>query len=162
GVLDPATAVQALPVPLVYGTDPAAGFLAGLTIREPQMLAGALETAPVRSPEVGFMLARVRIELGDFAGAAALLDGLEKDHAGDWRVDWYRALAALAANRISDALALFDGLYTWMPGESAPKLGLAFSRELAARGGADRGAAEEAARVYDAVWRSDRSYVSAA
>jgi serine/threonine-protein kinase PknG len=162
GILEPPAAVQALPVPLVYGTDPAAGFLAGLTIREPEALAAALASAPVRSPEVGFMLARVRIELHDYAGAAGLLDDLEKDHAGDWRVDWYRALSALSALRIPDALTLFNGLYTWMPGEAAPKLGLAFSQELASRQGADRGAAEEAARTYDAVWRTDRSYVSAA
>jgi serine/threonine-protein kinase PknG len=155
GALDPHEAALALPVPTVYGSDPAAGFLAGLTIREPEALAAALESAPVNSPEVGFMLARVRIELKDFTSAATLLDGLTQTHAGDWRVDWYRALAAMASGNFIPARQLFEGLYTWMPGEHAPKLGLAFSCELMR----DMAAA---AQRYEAVWRTDHGYVSAA
>jgi serine/threonine-protein kinase PknG len=169
GSLVPATATAALPVPLVYGSDPAAGFLAGLTIREPDALATALVAAPVTSPEVGFMLARVRIELGGFREAEELLDEIEAQVPGDWRVDWYRGLAALAGGRFDLAQRLFDGLYTWMPGEAAPKLALAFSQELAGgRGPSPAGGRSPVphenapARLYEAVWRTDHGYVSAA
>jgi serine/threonine-protein kinase PknG len=155
GSLDPRAAAAALPVPLVHGSDPAAGFLAGLTIREPDALAAALESAPVSSPEVGFMLVRVRIELGRFDAARTLLDELETTQAGDWRVDWYRALAALAAGDAGTAQRLFDGLYSWMPGEAATKLGLAFAAEPA-------GARDLAAQLYETVWRTDTGHVSAA
>jgi serine/threonine-protein kinase PknG len=155
GELDPREAALALPVPVVYASDPAAAFLAGLTIREPDALAAALESAPVQSPEVSFMLTRVRIELGQFGAAEGLLNELLRTHSGDWRVDWYRGLAALASRRFVDARQLFEGLYTWMPGELAPKLGLAFSCEL-------MGDLEAAAQRYQAVWRTDHGHVSAA
>jgi serine/threonine-protein kinase PknG len=173
GRLVPAAATSALPVPLVYGADPAAGFLAGLTIREPDALAAALVAAPVSSPEVGFMLARVRIELGALPEAQTQLDEIEAQVPGDWRVDWYRGLAALAGGRFDQARRFFDGLYTWMPGEAAPKLALAFSLELAGDPARRPPAAERsprpatpydsaAARLYEAVWRTDHSHVSAA
>ncbi|MGI8335400.1 tetratricopeptide repeat protein [Actinomadura scrupuli] len=165
GSLTPATATTALPVPLVYGSDPAAGFLAGLTIREPDALATALVSAPVASPEVGFMLARVKIELGGYREAEAQLDEIEAQVAGDWRLDWYRGLAALAGGRFDLAQRLFDGLYTWLPGEAAPKLALAFTLELAGpRNAPDRNAPDPGApaRLYEAVWRTDHGHVSAA
>jgi serine/threonine-protein kinase PknG len=212
GSLVPATATTALPVPLVYGSDPAAGFLAGLTIREPDALATALVSAPVTSPEVGFMLARVKIELGGYREAEAQLDEIEAQVAGDWRLDWYRGLAALADGRFDLARRLFNGLYSWMPGEAAPKLALAFSLELAGErapqpgqnrapghaalhpsapgphapgphapgphapgphapgphapgphaSGPHASGPNAAARLYEAVWRTDHGHVSAA
>jgi serine/threonine-protein kinase PknG len=153
--LDPAEAAAALPVPLVNDADPAAGFLAGLTARDPGALAAALAHPAVPSVEVSLALARVRIELGDQADAARLLEGIAAEHPEDWRVDWYRGVAALRGRRYDEATRIFDDLYDLMPGETAPKLALAFVHEC-------RGAAEAAARSYEMVWRTDPTYVSAA
>ncbi|MFC5753358.1 serine/threonine-protein kinase [Actinomadura rugatobispora] len=150
----PAEAAAALPIPLVDGGDPAAGFLAGLTALDPARLAAAVASAPEQTPEVRLALARVRIELGAFAEAGELLDKVEEDRPGDWRIDWYRALALLAGGRPADAAAGFDRLYSRLPGEAAPKLALACCLE--------RSAPEEAARLYELVWRTDRTYIGAA
>ncbi|MBA9002398.1 serine/threonine-protein kinase [Thermomonospora cellulosilytica] len=154
--VDARAAASALPAPQVSGSDPAAGYLAGLTARDPADLEAALEAAPVRSPEVGLMLVRVRIERGRFAEAAELLEELDRTTLpGDWRLDWYEGLAALAAGDRMRAVELFDGLYDLLPGELPPKLALAFAHEC----GGDLPAA---AYFYDMVARTDPGYVSAA
>nr|WP_083983705.1 serine/threonine-protein kinase [Actinomadura hibisca] len=153
--LVPAAAAAALPVPLIYASDPAAGFLGGLTARDPGDLAAALDAAPINSPEVRLASARARIELGDLDPAAKLLDEYEADHPEDWRIDWYRGVHALAAGRAEQASVIFAELYDLMPGETAPKLALAFCHEL-------RGDAGQAERYYELVWRTDPTFVSAA
>jgi serine/threonine-protein kinase PknG len=152
---DPAEVAAALPVPLVDGADPAAGFLAGLTSAEPEQLAAALTSAQVDSPEVRLTLARVRIELGQTGEAHRLLDELSAQRPGDWRVLWYRAVAVLASGDVAQAERLFDETYSLLPGEAPPKLALAYCR---ARRGDHVGAAE----LYERVWRTDNGYISAA
>jgi len=152
---DPAEVAAALPIPLVDGTDPAAGFLAGLTSAEPEQLAMALTTAKVPSPEVRLTLARVRIELGETGEAHRLLDELSAERPGDWRILWYRAVAVLASGNVTQAEGLFDEIYSLLPGEAPPKLGLAYCR-------AHRGDHAGAADLYERVWRTDNGYVSAA
>ncbi|WP_433172401.1 tetratricopeptide repeat protein [Actinoallomurus sp. CA-150999] len=149
--LRPADAAATLPAPLVNSSDAAAGFLAGLTALEPERLADALASAPTRTPEVDLTLARVRIDLGDTAGAHAVLDALPPD---DWRVGWYHAVAVLAAGNVTEAAGLFDELYSLMPGEAAPKLGLAYCRELLDD-------PTGAAVLHETVWRTDHGYVTA-
>ncbi|MFC5747393.1 serine/threonine-protein kinase [Actinomadura rugatobispora] len=153
--LSPVAAAVALPVPLVAGSDPAAGFLAGLTARDPEELAAALAAAPMPSTEVSLALARVRIELGELDAAGRVLDDIAAGQPDDWRADWYRGAAALAAGRFRDASEIFDDLYDLMPGETAPKLALAFCYEC-------EGGTSKAARYYETVWRTDPTFVSAA
>jgi serine/threonine-protein kinase PknG len=153
-MLTAAQAVAALPVPLVDGADPAAGYLAGLTALEDEQLVTALAAAPTRSAEVEFALARVHIGLGDPATAGRLLDGLAAARPDDWRVPWYRAAAVLAAGDVPAAAGVFDRLYSALPGEAAPKLALAYCREL-------DGDLEGAARMHEVVWRTDSGYLSA-
>jgi serine/threonine-protein kinase PknG len=153
--LAPAAAAAALPVPLLERTDPAAGFLAGLTAGEPAELAAALGSAPIRSTEVALALARARIELGEPDAAGALLDQIAADRPDDWRLDWYRGAAALTAGRFADAVTIFDDLYDLMPGELVPKLALAFCHECAGR-------TVDADRYYETVRRTDPTFVSAA
>ena len=155
--LSPRAAAEALPVPLVDGSDPGAGYLAGLSTAVPAEVARLLAAAPADSTEISLRLARAQIESGDFTAAGAVLDGLETRLAaegGDWRVDWYRALAQLAMGS-SAASAMFDQIYWLLPGEAAPKLALAVAAELARDWSA-------AARYYSLVWVTDRSYVTAA
>ncbi|MEU6033806.1 tetratricopeptide repeat protein [Actinomadura sp. NPDC047616] len=153
--LDPAEAVAALPVPQVADNDPASAFLAGLTSRDPDSLAAALAASPLPSLEIDLALARVRIERGHLADASGLLGRVADRHPDDWRVDWYRGTLALAGGQWAQARRIFDELYDLMPGETAPKLALAFCEECDGRW-------EPAARFYETVWRTDPTYVSAA
>ncbi|MFC6015785.1 tetratricopeptide repeat protein [Plantactinospora solaniradicis] len=151
----PATVAAALPLPQVDVLDPGAGFLASLGATDPAELVRQLTAAPMRSVEVALRLAGARIEQGDLAGAAADLDRLAAADPFDWRVDWYRGIAALTANRPAEARVAFDAVYDVLPGEPAARLALAVSAECT-------GDRELAARLYDRVWRADRGYLSAA
>jgi Serine/threonine protein kinase len=151
----PAAVAAALPLPQVDVLDPGAGFLASLGTTDPAELIRQLAAAPVHSVEVAFRLARARIDGGDLAGAAADLDRLAAADPYDWRVDWYRGLLALTANRPADARVAFDAVYDALPGEPAARLALAASAECC-------GDRTLAARLYDRVWRVDHSYLSAA
>ncbi len=158
--LDPADLVAALPVPLVDSADPAASFLAGLSARNPGELVAALRQSPVHSPETDLALARVLIEQGqgdrgDRGDIDEPLARVAQERPWDWRPYWYHGVRALAAGADAEAVRIFDELYSRMPGEEATKLALAFARE---RAGDTRGAA----RLYETVWRTDHSVVSAA
>ena len=151
--------VTVLPVPRVDGSDPAAAFLATVTATEPAALIDELRHAPAASVEVRLRIARAHLENGDVATARRQLDELAKDTALDlerpWLFDWYRGMAALAANEPKDASRYFDRVYSAVPGEAAPKLALAVCAEAT-------GDWTVADRYYRIVWRTDRSYVSAA
>jgi serine/threonine-protein kinase PknG len=156
----PAVLVAALPVPQVDTSDPAAGLLTTLAESEPAELIDALAGAAERTAEVRLRQARALIELGSLAEANAVLAALAADEPGDWRLDYYAGLAALAASaqnpeRLGAARAAFDEVYGALPGEAAPKLALAACAELA-------GDLPAAARHYETVWRTDHSFVSAA
>ncbi|WP_460364434.1 tetratricopeptide repeat protein, partial [Actinocorallia lasiicapitis] len=148
--LTPRAAVLALPTPLVGIGDPAAPLLASLTVREPIALLAALAAAPVDSREIDMKRALIHLELGEQESARRILGGIS-----EWRAEWYLAMSALAAGALADARRRFDDLYDLAPGELAPKLGLAFCCELL-------GDLPSAERYYQAVWRTDETFVSAA
>ncbi|MFC1416566.1 serine/threonine-protein kinase [Streptacidiphilus cavernicola] len=167
--LDPRQAALALPVPRIDVTDPNAGFLAALMATAPADIIAALRSAPVNSVELRLRELRALIELGDLPAIDAALTALSVDHPDDWRVVWYRGLAALVASAAAaaegagpDPLAAaraaadaFDGVYDAFPGEAAPKLALGICAEVL-------GEREDAAEFYRLVWTTDRAYVSAA
>ncbi|MFG2677423.1 tetratricopeptide repeat protein [Streptomyces sp. NPDC048392] len=158
GLVKPAdapTAALALPVPRVDVGDPNAGFLAGLMASAPGELLTALAAAPVPSTETRLRQVRARLENGDASGALAALQTLEGEHPDDWRVVWYRGLAALVTGAHEDAALAFDAVYDAFPGEIAPKLALALCAEVL-------GQLDNAAEYYRLVWSSDPSHVSAA
>jgi serine/threonine-protein kinase PknG len=70
-------------------------------------------------------------------------------------VRWFAGLAALVTGEVERAASEFDEVLRAEPGEAAPKLALGLCAEL-------RNQPELAARRYRTVWRTDRSYVSAA
>ncbi|GAA4692570.1 serine/threonine-protein kinase [Phytohabitans rumicis] len=153
--LRPADVAGALPLPQVDVLDPGAGFLATLSSTDPAELVRQLEAPPVRSTEVSLRLVRARIEAGDLDAAGTDLDALTVADPFDWRVDWYRGIAALAAGRPGDARVAFDAVYGELPGEPAARLALAAAIECTG----DTAAAE---KLYDRVWRVDRGFISAA
>lgn len=152
--LDPAAAVAALPSPRVDPADPAAAYLAGITARTLDDLVHMIDNAPEQTIETRLALLRALIEQRS-PRVGEVLDQAMRETPWDWRVMWYHAMRDLAFGNPVEAARLFDELYYRMPGEIAPKLALAFARECA-------GDLSDAARHYGTVWRTDRSYVSAA
>jgi serine/threonine-protein kinase PknG len=157
---DAAAAALALPVPRVDPADPNAGFLATLVAGSPTEALAALATAPTPSVELRLRELRARLELRDGEAVDTALRALEDEHPDDWRVVWYRGLAALAIRStesagVREAAEAFDAVYDAFPGEAAPKLGLAVCAELL-------GSGEDAAEFYRLVGSTDRAYVSAA
>ncbi|MFS8197211.1 tetratricopeptide repeat protein [Streptomyces sp. CWNU-52B] len=153
--LDTAAASLALPVPHVDPGDPNAGFLAGLMMSAPAELIGALQSAPAGSLELRLRELRARLEMGETGHASGALEGLEADHPDDWRVVWYRGVAALATGDHEVAALSFDAVYDAFPGEPAPKLALGLCAEVL-------GQLDNAAEYYRLVWSTDPGYVSAA
>ncbi|MGW2488769.1 tetratricopeptide repeat protein [Streptomyces sp. NPDC001606] len=153
--VDTAAAALALPVPLVDPSDPNAGFLAGLMTSAPAELAAALEAAPARTVETRLRQFRARLESGDRHTALTGLAELEEERPEDWRVVWYRGVAALVTGDFEGAALSFDAVYDAFPGETAPKLALGLCAEVL-------GQLDNAAEYYRLVWATDPSQVSAA
>lgn len=153
--LDTAAAALALPIPRVDPGDPNAGFLAGLIASAPIELITALHSAPSGSLELRLRELRARLEMSEFTVALATLNALERDHPDDWRVVWYRGVAALATGDHENAALSFDAIYDAFPGEPAPKLALGLCAEVL-------GQLDNAAEYYRLVWTTDPSFVSAA
>ncbi len=153
--LDAAATALALPVPHVDPNDPNAGFLAGLLASAPAELIAALGTAPADSVELRLRGLWARLATGEAALAAEALADLERRYPDDWRVVWYRGVAALAGGDFESAALSFDAVYDAFPGEVAPKLALAVCAEVL-------GQPDNAAEYYRLVWATDPSYVSAA
>ncbi|MGW4979053.1 tetratricopeptide repeat protein [Streptomyces mirabilis] len=153
--LNAAATALALPVPLVDPGDPNAGFLAGLMASAPAELITALHAAPTGSLELRLRELRARLEMGELAGASRALEALEADHPDDWRVVWYRGVAALATGEHETAALSFDAIYDAFPGEPAPKLALGLCAEVL-------GQLDNAGEYYRLVWTTDPSYVSSA
>ncbi|WP_367323013.1 tetratricopeptide repeat protein [Streptomyces sp. HUAS ZL42] len=153
--VESSAAALALPVPRVDPTDPNAGFLAGLMASAPGELITALQAASTSSPELRLRELRARLEMGESDGAVRALEELEADHPDDWRVVWYRGVAALVTGDHESAALAFDAIYDAFPGEPAPKLALGLCAEVL-------GQLDNAAEYYRLVWATDPSYVSAA
>ncbi|MFD4633686.1 tetratricopeptide repeat protein [Streptomyces sp. NPDC058284] len=153
--VDAVATALALPVPLVDPGDPNAGFLAGLIASAPAELITALRAAPADSLELRLRGLRARLAMGELAPAAQAVADLEFEHPDDWRVVWYRGVAALATGDFEVAALSFDAVYDAFPGEPAPKLALGVCAEVL-------GQLDNAAEYYRLVWATDPSYVSAA
>jgi serine/threonine-protein kinase PknG len=154
GRLDPVAAALALPDPQVDPADPHAGLLATISSDHPEETERVLTQLPDPSLETRLRVVRARIALHD-PQVVSELDDLDEEQPQDWRVDWFRGLRALVEGAVEEAREKFTAVLDALPGEIAPKLALASCAECA-------GAAESAAHWYGTVWRTDRSYVSAA
>lgn len=151
----PTMAARMLPTPLIDLTDPAAQLLRGFATLPPRELVTTLRSARTPTPETWLMLTRVLITEGHRHEAMDALQQFSRTAPGDWRTMWYLAVAELSAGRFEEARHHFDELYGHLPGEAAPKLGLAVACEHI-------GELETAARQYRTIWNTDHSFVSAA
>jgi serine/threonine-protein kinase PknG len=98
-------------------------------------------------------LTHARIALGLDAGP--VIGRLEHLDPWDWRLSWYRGLHALSTGAPAAAAEHFSAAWTELPGELAPRLGVAMAAEQA-------GEHARAAQVYERVASVDSTYVSAA
>jgi serine/threonine-protein kinase PknG len=153
--VDTGAASLALPVPRIDPADPNAGFLAGLPVSAPAELLAALAATPAPSVETRLRQVRARLENGDPAAALTALGALEAERPDDWRVVWYRGVAALGTGDHAGAALAFDAIYDAFPGETVPKLALGLCAEVL-------GQLDNAAEYYRLVWATDPSCVSAA
>ena len=143
-----------LPALRVSSDDPAAGFLATITVTDPGELVDVLRAAPVDSVELELRLARSLIESGQEPAAEQILAAIATADAQDWRVPWYRGLLALNRGDPDRAWSEFEQVYAACPGELAPKLALGVATES----GNDP---QRALPWYDLVSRTDQSYTTA-
>jgi serine/threonine-protein kinase PknG len=160
--VEAARVIAALPVPVVDPSDPGAAVLATTSGTPPAQLEHALYLArgganqgKSSSVEIPLRLIRASLEVGSAKDARKRLAELDSVIPGDWRLVWYSGQCALLEGEYDRAAADFDTVLSSLPGELAPKLAIAATAEL-------RGSRDDAMRYYDAVWRTDRSYVSAA
>jgi serine/threonine-protein kinase PknG len=153
--------VRLLPMLKVDATDAAASLiLAAAAITRPERRLAALRDIAAKKPdsvEGKLRLADALIP-GDGgkvpAQVATLLNAVEQKDPFDWRVHWYRGKAMLASGEASKAHSSFDRAYFELPGELAPKLGIAFAAEA-------EGDAKTAAAFYDRVSHVDPDHTSA-
>lgn len=155
---NPDVVSAALPLPRVDSGDPAASFLVTVDTDEPEELIELLLAAPHATVEVCLRLVRAQLKLGDVEDAETNVNEIMASHQDQpvgWRVLWYHGLTMLAMARIGAARRSFAAVLDALPGELAPKLALASCAEHA-------GDFVVAERCYQAIWRTDRSFASAA
>ncbi|MUL85386.1 MULTISPECIES: serine/threonine-protein kinase [unclassified Mycolicibacterium] len=88
-----------------------------------------------------------------------------EDSDDDWRIEWDDGIAGLEAGEIGPALACFERVVAFLPGEAAPKLAAAAAAELLldTDGTPDAERLRQLAeRYYRTLWRTDHAMVNAA
>ncbi|MFI5718320.1 tetratricopeptide repeat protein [Nocardia sp. NPDC051750] len=175
-VLDPASVVSALPVPLIDSEDPTADLLLPLLHGAPRRALDTLRqtredmrTGKIATPgnfELEGILTEVRayLDLGEVEYVRAKLTGLRLESRTDWRIDWYSGVAELTSGDYEKAYEQFDLVHSTVPGEIAPQLALAATAELLLDTGApDQDRWNRAAiEYYRAVWQTNHGVASAA
>jgi serine/threonine-protein kinase PknG len=144
-----------LPLLRIDHTDPAATWLAGVSLGAPDQRLLVLQQAPQQTVEVQLAKARAAIEAGMYDDANVLLDGTLADNPWEWRAIWLQGLAALAKNDAQSALTAFNTVLSQVPGELAPKLALALACEHG-------GVADVAEYLYAVCAATDANYVAPA
>jgi len=153
------TVAVGLPAPRARADDPGANYLATIGASSPHALIEKLDTSGRESVELHLRGCRVHIELGNVGSARVRLNRameLLGDAASfDWRIAWHEGLRELANGKVTAAESKFKEVYHTLPGEDPPKLALGFCAERL-------GKPKTAEPYYEAVWKRDRSQVSAA
>ncbi len=114
--------------------DPQAALVRDVRPMEPPERFEALRAANPATPDVNLELARTALDRGDHAMVEAVTNNLLRDDPWEWRAVWIQGLAALARRDNAAAQAAFNAVYGQVPGELAPKLGLAFACEVSGEG----------------------------
>jgi serine/threonine-protein kinase PknG len=146
---------QQLPALRIDPHDPMAAWLASVSVADPAARLDVLATAPQQTVEVQLALARTALEADRPELAAGALAKILADDPWEWRAVWVQGLAGLAGGDVPVARAAFNAVYGQVPGELAPKLGLALACERS-------GEADVAERFYGVCARTDANYIAPA
>jgi serine/threonine-protein kinase PknG len=144
-----------LPALRVDPADPAAAWLAGVSVSDPASRLTALQKAPNQTVEVQLAEIRAYIESGQGDQAAKLIDTVLTGNPWEWRAVWMSGLAALVASDADAAATAFNTVVGQVPGELAPKLALAVACEEA-------GDDDVAEQLYATCTMVDAAYVAPA
>jgi serine/threonine-protein kinase PknG len=132
--------------------DPHAGWLQTIASLGAAERLQALDRAPGFSAEVRLAQARAALESQSWQLLDQVVGQLLADDPWEWRAVWMSALGALARNDPASAQSSFNAVYGQVPGELAPKLGLALACELS-------GNPDIAEQMYAVCARTDAAYV---
>ncbi|MFC6091943.1 tetratricopeptide repeat protein [Saccharothrix lopnurensis] len=155
GTPTPIAVATGLPMPRPRPDDPAADVPAPPATEDAPRLLAQLKATGLDTAEVAFARVRAGLAAGEpDAAAAGLARARELQGDRDWRLRWHEGLVELAAADTAAARSHFEEVRRALPGEIAPELALACCAELL-------GTPEPAEPYYLAVWRRDRSVVSA-
>jgi serine/threonine-protein kinase PknG len=151
---------ELLPALKINPDDPAAGFVqsTAAAATSPAKEVVLLREALGRyrdTTELPFRLVHALIASDAFDEARKHLDSLEAKDPSDWRIPWYRGVSLLRQQKPREAEAVFDRVYSELPGELAVKLALGIAAELG-------GDLWIAIRQYDIVARTDPGFTTAA
>lgn len=130
-------------------------WLRGLQEQDPQARLAALRNAPEVTPEVVVEMGRTALRTGRTDLVSQASDALLSHDPWDWRAVWLLGVDALASGNTATATDSFAAVYHQVPGELAPRLGLALSAETA-------GQNELADGLYLTCLRTEAGYVVAA
>jgi serine/threonine-protein kinase PknG len=144
-----------LPLLRIDRADPAATWLAGVSLGEPDQRLRVLEQAPQQTVEVQLAKARAAIEAALFSEADGLIDDLLTANPWEWRAVWLTGLSAFAQGNADAAATSFNTVLGQVPGELAPKLALALACEHG-------GVPEVSEYLYAVCAASDANYVAPA
>ncbi|HRW01081.1 MAG: serine/threonine-protein kinase PknG [Actinobacteria bacterium] len=133
-------------------SDQQIGWLATIAAQEPAQRLRALASAPGATPEVFLAQARAALELGQWEVLDGVVQRMLAEDPWEWRAVWMQGLAALARKSPTEAQSAFNAVYGQVPGELAPKFGLAIACALS-------GNDEIAERLYTICARTDAAYV---
>ena len=127
--------VASLPTPLIDRSDVGAALLSGSSYAEPlealETLRQAMQTPEYEhSAEIPFGVVRTMLDLGFTDQAQTWLLSLQDRFQEDWRFQWYSGVASTLVDDFGHAQAHFAKVLAILPGEAAPKLGLAAIDEL--------------------------------
>ncbi|UZN02771.1 serine/threonine-protein kinase [Cellulomonas sp. S1-8] len=124
-----------LPSLKVDPDDPAAGWLSGINVTDPEQRLVALADAPEETVEVRLLRATTAIEAGRPEVVTSAVEAILAEDPWEWRAVWTQGLAQLAGGDAVGARASFNAVYGQVPGELAPKLALAVACELSSEPG---------------------------
>ena len=144
-----------LPALRIDRSDPAATWLAGVSIISGEERLKVLETAPEATVEVALAKARAAIDAGMDGIAEQVINDLLAANPWEWRAVWVAGLAALARADFDAAVTAFNTVLGQVPGELAPKLALALACERT-------DASDLAEPLYAVCAATDANYVAAA
>ncbi|WP_308162897.1 serine/threonine-protein kinase [Nocardia alni] len=182
-VLDAASVVAALPIPLIDNEDPSAELLSPLlhgdpnraldTLRQSRenMRKGKIATPETFELEGTLTEIRAYLDLGQVHHARSKLAGLDDGYRTDWRIEWYAGMAELTGGSHEQAYEHFDLVASMVPGEIAPQLALAATAELLLEDDIEESDASDprpsrwagtATDHYRAVWQTNHGISSAA